>query len=461
MKIIVLNGSPKGDISVTMQYIHYLQKKFKQHELKIINISQKINQIEKDKNIFAGIIDEINSSDGVIWAFPLYFCLVSGQYKRFIELIFERNVQDAFKGKYTATLTTSIHFFDHTAINYMNSICDDLDMNYVDYFSLHMYDLEKKDIRENLLKFAQNYFNAIENKKVTFKNYSKIVYSPIQYKPSPNHNKIDISNKKIVILADSLENSNLKNMIEKFKSSFSQNIELIVLQDINIRGGCLGCLKCACTYECAYTNKDDFIDFYNSKIKTADIIIFAGTIKDRYLSSTWKTYFDRSFFYTHTPVLVGKQLGVIISGPLKQIPNLREIFQGYSQWQMTNIAGFVTDEYETSNEIDEQLYALGSNLIDLSNINYRKPFNFLGAGGWKIFRDEIWGNLRFPFIADYKAYKALNIYDFPQKDYKSRIKNLILNLMIKIPSIRKEIFTNRLKTNMIDSLKKIVEDSTN
>ena len=28
MKIVVLNGSPKGDISVTMQYVAYLKKKF-------------------------------------------------------------------------------------------------------------------------------------------------------------------------------------------------------------------------------------------------------------------------------------------------------------------------------------------------------------------------------------------------------------------------------------------------
>jgi len=28
MKIIVLNGNPKGDTSVTMQYIAYIRKKF-------------------------------------------------------------------------------------------------------------------------------------------------------------------------------------------------------------------------------------------------------------------------------------------------------------------------------------------------------------------------------------------------------------------------------------------------
>ena len=38
MKIIVLNGSPKGDISVTMQYVRFIQKKFPQHELRRLGL---------------------------------------------------------------------------------------------------------------------------------------------------------------------------------------------------------------------------------------------------------------------------------------------------------------------------------------------------------------------------------------------------------------------------------------
>ena len=59
MKIAVLNGSPKGNISVTMQYVHFIQKKFPQHELKIFNISQEIRKIERDEKAFQGIIDEV------------------------------------------------------------------------------------------------------------------------------------------------------------------------------------------------------------------------------------------------------------------------------------------------------------------------------------------------------------------------------------------------------------------
>ena len=83
MKIIVLNGSPKGDLSITMQYVAYIKKQFPQYDLEITNISQRIKRIEKDESIFQGIIDKVRTSDAVLWASPIYLLLVPSQYKRF------------------------------------------------------------------------------------------------------------------------------------------------------------------------------------------------------------------------------------------------------------------------------------------------------------------------------------------------------------------------------------------
>ena len=88
MKIIVLNGSPKGPVSVTMQYVGYIASRHPEHELKVLHVAQRIHGLEKDPERFDEIVEEIRSADGVLWAFPLYFLLVSSQYKRFIELIF-------------------------------------------------------------------------------------------------------------------------------------------------------------------------------------------------------------------------------------------------------------------------------------------------------------------------------------------------------------------------------------
>ena len=32
MKIVILNGSPKGEFSLTLQYVHFIQKKFPQRK---------------------------------------------------------------------------------------------------------------------------------------------------------------------------------------------------------------------------------------------------------------------------------------------------------------------------------------------------------------------------------------------------------------------------------------------
>jgi multimeric flavodoxin WrbA len=339
MKITVLNGSPKGMTSVTMQYVHYIQKKFPQHELKIINISQRIKKIEADERAFQEILDDVKSSDGVLWASPVYYFLVPANYKRFIELIFERDEEGVFADKYTSCLTTSIHFFDHTAHNYIHAVCDDLNMKYVGSYSADMDDLRKAAERERLDLFAGKFFKAIENKAPTSRSYLPVALRNFDYLPGEVRNTEDAGGKKVVVVTDSQEHQvNLVQMVEKFKTSFSSEIELINLYALDIKGSCLGCIQCGYDNQCIYKDKDAYIDFYNTKVKTADILVFAGTIQDRYLSSRWKMFFDRSFFNGHAPSLIGKQMGFIISGPLSQTPNLRQILETYVEIQHANLS---------------------------------------------------------------------------------------------------------------------------
>ena len=57
------------------------------------------------------------------------------------------------------------------------------------------------------------------------------------------------------------------------------------------------------------------------------------------------------------------------------------------------------------------------------------------------------------FRADYVAYKKLGIYDFPQKEYKTRIQNAIMLLLSKLPAFRREV-NKRMKKEMIKPLLK-------
>ena len=58
MKILVLNGSPKGKNSITLQTILYLQKKFKECTFEILHVGQTIKQLEKDFSAAKKAVEE-------------------------------------------------------------------------------------------------------------------------------------------------------------------------------------------------------------------------------------------------------------------------------------------------------------------------------------------------------------------------------------------------------------------
>lgn len=457
MKITVLNGSPKGEQSVTMQYVHFIEKKFPQHEFKILNIAQRIKAIEEQEQAFQEILAEVKGADGVLWAFPLYFMLVQAHYKRFIELLWERNAQAAFQGKYAAVLTTSIHFYDHTAINYMHAICDDLDMRYVDAYSAEMQDLLKAPERQRFLLFAENFFAAITNARPTCKQYQPVTYQPWAYVPGNGAPKIAASAKKVVILTDADDpQTNLGKMIAKLKHAFAPEAAVYNLSALNIKGSCLGCMQCGYDNTCIWEGKDDYIEFFKTKVQPADVLIFAGAIHDRYLSSRWKTFFDRSFFNGHTPVLKDKQFGFLISGPLRQIPNLREILEAYTEMQHANLVAVITDEQADSAVLDALLQSLAERALRLAEQHYLKPATYVSIGGAKIFRDGVWGGMRMVFQADHRYYKQHGMYDFPQKDYKTRLLNAVVTVLLKIPALRQRFYTKEMKPGMIRPLQKFL-----
>jgi len=458
MKISVLNGSPKGESSITLQYVNFIQKKFPQHEFKVFHIAKKIGKLEKDEKYFEAIIDEIRDSDGVLWAFGLWVLVVSAQYMRFIELISERSAKDAFKNKYTASLSTSIHYFDHIAHNYIRSVAEDLDMKYTDGLSLDLIDLRKEEERKNIIYFAEDFFNSMQHKYATSRLFEPLTYSKFDYQPSPAKNTVNPNDKKIIVLKDgSNDNSNLEEMVNRFVQSFNpeNNVEVVQLDDIDIKGGCLGCMRCGYDYNCQY--KDGFADFYNNQVRTSDIIIFAGSVKGRFLSSKWKTFYDRAFFWNHTPSLVGKQIGYIISGPLSQTPNLIQYLEASSfARQDSNHVDIITDESEDSPEIDNLLQNFAERLLRFSEQNYIKPKNFLGVGGHKIFRDDIWGRLRMIWQADHRYFKEHGKYDFPQKKYGIRIATAVMMLLTKIPKFRKK-FYNKLRDMPIKRMQRLIK----
>ncbi len=444
MKITVLNGSPKGKHSITRQYVVYLQRKYSEHSFEILNVSQKIKKLERDESRFLEIIEKIKNSDCVIWSFGLWVLAVPAQFMRFIELVQERNSESAFENVYTAAISTSINFYDHTAHNYIRGVCEDFGMKYIDGISLYMLDFMKENKRNDLDCFFENAVDTIQNAYPTTKLFSPFVFNDFKYQPGNTNDKIN-TNKKVVVLIDKdAEDSNSSKMAERYADSFSPPAELINFSNIKIMGACLGCMKCGYDYHCQY--KDDFKEFYNTKIITADLLVFAGEMKGRYLSSIWKTFFDRAFFWNHTPSMYRKQIAYLISGPISQNLNLQQILEGnVTARQSANLVDIISDESADSETIDRSITRLAERMVEFSDREYVKPENFLKVGGHKIFRDEIFGHIRAVWQADHRYFKKHGLYDFEQKNYGMRIMNSFLFLACRIPVFRKKFYGNLMK----------------
>jgi len=455
MKVTVLSGSPKGDLSVTLQYVNFLAKKFPQHLFQIHHIGEQIHKIAKDEKTFQKIMDDVQASDAIIWSFPIYAFLIPSQYKRFIELIFERRAKKYFKNKYTITLSTSLRFFDHTAHNYLQGICDDLDMRFWASYSASMRDLLDEAQREKLLVFAEGFFLAIQNKAPTVKVYAPLVQSSFTYEPGAVRKKVDPHGMRILILTDIVDSkTNLGRMIDRFQDSFTGNVDVANINDIEIKGGCLGCAQCGFDNKCIYLGKDAFIDFNERRFRTADAVVFAPVIKDRYFSWRWKQFFDRGFYNGHTPGLKGKQALYLLSGPLRQLPNLRQIIVAASEMGRTNLVNIITDEPADAKVIDALIQSGAERMMWLAERKFTNPPTFLYEGGHKIFRDLVW-SMRAIFQADFRYYKKNKMFDFPQKDKQAKAFNKMMIPLMKDPAT-KEAIRKMLKKGQVSAQMEIV-----
>lgn len=136
MNILVINGSPKGENSITLQTVYYLEKKFPQVSFEVLHAGQRIKALETD---FTPALEAIARADGLLFSYPVYTFLAPCQLHRFIELMKEHKAETA--GKFATQLTTSKHFYDVTAHRYVMENCQDMGLCFVRGLSADMDDL--------------------------------------------------------------------------------------------------------------------------------------------------------------------------------------------------------------------------------------------------------------------------------------------------------------------------------
>lgn len=443
MKILVLNGSPKGSYSVTLQTIKYIEILHPEHTFEILNVGQKIKSLEKD---FSPVLEAVQNADMLLFSYPVYTFIAPCQLHKFIELLKASGLD--LSSKFATQITTSKHFYDITAHRYVQDNVQDMGMKYIRGLSADMDDLTTDRGRSEAEKFFDYVCWSAEHNS----------YEPLPSSlPAAAHKEVSIpagtdamKDGDVVIITDCLpENKQLQSMIDRFRIMLPRKSRVINISDYPFKGGCLGCFNCAVDGKCIY--KDGFDTFLRENIQAAEAMVYAFTIKDHSMGPVFKMYDDRQFCNGHRTVTMGMPVGYLVSGDYSREFNLQMIIEGRAEVGHNFLAGVATDETDPDGEIDR----LAATLCYSLERKYVLPQNFYGVGGMKIFRDLIW-TMQGMMRADHKFYKSHGQYDFPQKNRGRMLAMYLVGAMLASPKIKNKI-GSKMNEGMLMPYKKALD----
>ncbi len=445
MKVLVLNGSPKGNYSVTLQTVNYLEILYPEHDFQILHVGQRIKALEKD---FTEAKEAVATADLLFFAYPVYTFIAPCQLHRFIELMKEHKVD--VTGKFATQITTSKHFYDVTAHRYIQDNCQDLGMKCIRGLSADMDDLTTKKGQQEVKAFWQHLLWCMEQ------DYAEPCYNACtaaKHVPVtvPAADGIEKTGNVIIVTDCTTENKQLSDMIARFQAVLPYNTRIVNIREYPLKGGCLGCFNCATDGKCIYT--DGFDDFLRNEIQTGDAIIYAFTISDHSMGARFKMYDDRQFCNGHRTVTIGMPVGYLISGNYSEEQNLQMVLEGRAQVGSNILAGIATDEVNPDAAIDRLAASLD---YSLKNKN-TQPQNFLGVGGMKIFRDLIY-QMRGMMKADHKFFKSHGQYDFPHKKKGTTFLMYLVGAMLANKKLKAKM-GNKINEGMIAPYKKVLDEA--
>lgn len=428
MKILVLNGSPKGKHSTTLQTARYLQALHPEHRFAVLPVGQHIRRYEQD---FSPARKALAGADVVLFCYPVYTFLVPYQLQRFLELVRADGVD--LTGKIATQITTSKHFYDVTAHRFVEETCFDLGMRVVRGLSADMEDLLSRKGQEEARMFFQQLLFTCAHGGFLPPPPARPVRAPAAYQPTLPQAEKRPGKEVVIVTCCGEEAPTLAHMVQDFQATLPYPSRVVNLQDFPFRGGCLGCLRCAVTGKCIYP--DGFDDFLRTQIQQADAIVYAFPIVNHYTHAVFKCYDDRQFCNGHRTVTQGTPVAYLLQGDYRYEPNLQMVLEGRSEVGGNYLCGVVTDEAE---DISAAIQSLADNLTFAMEHHLRRPANFYGVGGSKIFRDLIY-LMQGLMKADHQFYKAHGAYDFPQKQKGRLLQMKLVGGLMAIPALQKKM----------------------
>ena len=446
MKVLVINGSPKGSDSVTLQTCLYLEKKFPEHRFSYLSAARKIKALEQD---FSPALELLREADLLLFSYPVYTFLVPCQLHRFIELM--KASGEDFSAKAATQLSTSKHFYDITAHRFIEDNCADLGLRYVDGLSADMEDILTEEGRRQAADWWA--FVQWRLERGDFKQPGKARFSGVPY--APGAVSVPAAGEKkagrtVALVTDARpEDGQLRAMTERFQAVFPYEVQVVNLWDFPFKGGCQGCFNCAATGKCVYS--DGFDRFLRETVQSHDAVVYAFRVQDHSMGSRFKMYDDRQFCNGHRTVTMGSPVGYLVAGPYSAEENLRVLLEARAQVGGNFLAGVATDETDPDRQVD----SLSETMAYALENGYSSPRNFYGVGGMKIFRDLIW-QMRGLMRADHRFFKSHGQYDFPQKKWRTSLLMYLVGWMMSSKKMKAKA-GGKMTEGMLAPYKKMLE----
>ncbi|MBR4067247.1 MAG: NAD(P)H-dependent oxidoreductase [Clostridia bacterium] len=444
MKILVVNGSPKGDYSITLQTALYLKNRYPEHSFAVLNAGQRIKALEKD---FSPALEAIADAELLLFAYPVYTFIAPYQLHRFVELMKEHNAP--VSGKCMSQISTSKHFYDVTAHRYVQENAQDMGMRVLRGLSADMDDLLTEKGQQEAELFFEHLVWSVEQGYCEPAPAVRAAFVPQTVETAAGDTAAEKPG-DVVVVTDLLpEDKQLAAMIGRFCSVMPRKTRIINLREYPFKGGCLGCFNCATDGKCIY--QDGFDTYLREVVQSGEAIVYAFTIRDHSMGAQFKLYDDRQFCNGHRTVTVGMPVGYLVSGAYREESNLQTILEGRAQVGQNPLAGIATDETDPNTAIDQ----MAATLERMLNTHYHQPKNFLGVGGMKIFRDLIY-QMQGMMKADHRFYKQHGEYDFPQKKKGLIMKMYLVGALLSSPTIKAKM-GNKMNEGMIGPYRKVVD----
>ena len=516
MNILVVNGSPKGEYSITLQTVRYLERLHPEHSFDVLHVGQRIKALERD---FSQAITRLQSADLLLFAYPVYTFIAPSQLHRFIELVKESGVSLA--GKAATQITTSKHFYDVTAHRYIQDNCGDLGLRFIRGLSADMDDL----LCERGQKEARAFFDRV------LWCMEKGVFEPSYGggqggqgpRPTPNTQDGELASAHEAAATDAgaghaaepfgvgaghcpaasdagaghaadpfgvgarLSPAASDAETERAPEPFGVGAghcpvgDVVIVADLGEDAEVNRLSRMIDRFRAVLPYKTRVVDIAKYPFKGGCLGCFNCATDGTCVYKDGFDTFLRGEIQTAQAIVYAFTVRDHSMGARMKLYDDRQFCNGHRTVTMGMPMGYlVSGPYSREMNLqmivegraqvggnflagvatDEhyttaQIDALAASLAYAIERKYTQPQNFYGVGGMKIFRDLIY-QMRGMMKADHRFYKAHGQYDFPQKQKGTILKMYAVGALLSSPKLRAKM-GGKMNEGMIAPYKKVLD----